>query len=546
MKKAARIIIPILLSIAILLGIVWYLFDYDKEFTRDMFLHTARYFQKHGNYKISTWLYDCAYRQAEDKDAVAIELSRQHAKSGNYLQAEKALTTAIADNPSVSLYVALSDIYLEQDKVMDAVNLMDTLCGPDSNINPQIKETLIQMRPAAPTATPVKNSDDPELYESVDFTVSSGTLYINTADSYPSFKNAEHKFDSQKKNVALAEGPNSFYAVAISDEGLVSSVTHYEYELNSNHRRVTEVKFVDPAVEAALRETLQVDDEKVILTSDLWTITSFTVPENAESLDDLYHLIGLKELTIQSAPANQLSILSNTNKLTTLTIKSTILTQEELDVIVSLPYLQKLTLQKCGLTVLDGIEKAVNLRYLDLSGNSIIDIAPIANITGITELYLNENSLSSLEGLSNLTNLKVLNVTNNVLTSLAGITNCQDLQELNVSHNKLTSIDEVVQIYGLAKLNFANNSVSALPQWDKSCGLITIDGSYNKITSLEPLAGLKNLNNVYMDYNPDLESITCLKDCYLLIQVNVYGTKVTDVRVLNDMSVIVKYDPTSN
>ena len=115
---------------------------------------------------------------------------------------------------------------------------------------------------------------------------------------------------------------------------------------------------------------------------------------------------------------------------------------------------------------------------------------------------------------------------------------------MNISNNKLTNINEIATLHGLAKLNFANNAVTALPNWDKTCGLITIDGSYNNITSLESLSGLESLNNVYMDYNKNLESVTCLKDCYRLIQVYVYGTKVRDVKALTDMSVIVKYDPT--
>lgn len=544
MKKAAKIIIPIALALVILLGSAWYLFIYDTEFTRDMFLHSARFFHKRGSLEVAEWLYDCAYKQSGDNDAVAIELSRQHASDGNYLQAEKALTAAIADGPSKELYVALSNIYLEQNKVKDAVNLMDTVCGPDSTLDEALKDELTKMRPAAPTAKPVVNTEDTTLYRSVDLTADSGTLYVNTNGTYPTFGNKAHMFTSGKKNVLLDEGANDIYALAISDEGIASSLTRFEYELNSNHRKVAQVEFADPAMEAQLRKALNVGEDTVVMTTDLWTITAFTVPEGVQNLDDLYHLVGLESLTVPSAPTEQLSYLADMQKLKTLSVTGTALTREELEIIASLPALESLTLSKCGLTTLNGLEKATNLTYLDLSGNSIVDITPITSLTKLTQLYLNENSLSSLEGISALTQLTELNAANNVITSLSGIGGCQSLNELNVSGNKLTSIQEVTDIYDLAKLNFSNNKVTTLPQFDKNCGLITIDGSYNDITDLEPLSGLAKLNNVYMDYNPNLESVTCLKECYLLIQVNVYGTKVKDVSALTYMSVVVKYDPT--
>ena len=543
MKKAARIVIPIVLALVILLGTVWYLFIYDKDFTRDMFLHAARFFHARGNTEIATWCYDCAYKQANDNDSVAIELSRQHANSGNYYQAEKALNSAIADSPSVELYVALSKIYLEQNKVLDAVELMDKVCDKNSGVAPEIREELAKLRPTAPKAMPIPNKEDTTLYASVDFSVSTGTLYINTAGEFPTYTN-DHKAASAKKNVPLIEGFNDIYAVAISEDGLVSPLTRYEYELNSKHRRLTEVTFTDAAMETALRNALNASADQVIMTDQLWELKEFTVPSGVNRLDDLYHLVGLEKLTIESAPADQLTHLQDMKDLTDLTIKETKLSQEDLTIIGNIPRLQCLTLQKCGLTTLNGLENAVTLEYLDLSGNAIVDISPITGLTRVTELYLNENSLQLLTGISSMSRLTKLNVSNNVITTVADLAGCSSLLELDISNNKLTHINEIINLHQLAKLNFANNSVTTLPNWDKSCELVTIDGSYNNITSLEPLSGLARLNNVYMDYNKNLESVTCLKDCYLLIQVNVYGTKVRDVKALTDMSVIVKYDPT--
>ena len=97
MKKFFKIVIPIILALAIIACIGWYLFIYDRNFTRDMLLEGARYFDDRGNHAFSGWLYDQAYLHAEDNDAVAIELAQQHKADGNYTKAEYTLTRAISD-----------------------------------------------------------------------------------------------------------------------------------------------------------------------------------------------------------------------------------------------------------------------------------------------------------------------------------------------------------------------------------------------------------------------------------------------------------------
>ena len=48
MKKAVRIFIPLLLVLVILASVAWYLFVYDREFTRDSLLSQARTLIKEG------------------------------------------------------------------------------------------------------------------------------------------------------------------------------------------------------------------------------------------------------------------------------------------------------------------------------------------------------------------------------------------------------------------------------------------------------------------------------------------------------------------
>ena len=46
-----------------------------------------------------------------------------------------------------------------------------------------------------------------------------------------------------------------------------------------------------------------------------------------------------------------------------------------------------------------------------------------------------------------------------------------------------------------------------------------------------------------MDYNENIKSVEPLANCHRLIRVDVYGTKVTEVTMLTDQSIIVNYNP---
>ena len=124
------------------------------------------------------------------------------------------------------------------------------------------------------------------------------------------------------------------------------------------------------------------------------------------------------------------------------------------------------------------------------------------------------------------------------------LTQEQLAEMLNVTNNAITDISMLDKMFLLHTLNFSNNQVAALPAFDPSCQLVSINGAYNLIPALDSLTGLPRLNTVNMDYNPELESLEPLDSCPVLIKVNAYGTKVTEVKFLTDKSVVVNFDPT--
>lgn len=571
MKKAFRIIVPIILALAIFLCLGWYLFRYDREFTRDSLLYCARYFDNRGNLALASWFYDRAYDQAGDNDDVAIELANQHKADGNYTQAEATLAKAIEDGGGIKLYIALCKTYAEQDKLLDCVTLLGSVT------NPQIKAELDAMRPAAPTATP-----EPGFYNqyiSVTVTAAEGSLYVNASGEYPSIH--ENAYTAP---IPLVAGENTIYALSVADNGLVSPLAIFGYTVGGV---IEEVQFTDSAVESQLREMLQIGSDTVLFSNELWSVTSFTMPDNATSYADLKYLPYLEELTISDGHSGGLSTISSLAKLTKLNITNTSISAEDLAVIGALPKLERLTLHNCSLSTTAGLEKATALRYLDLSnntirnisglsqmaslqevylqnnalndlsalsaiktitklnvsGNSLTSIAPICKIGGMTWLDASNNQLTSVEAIGDLAMLKELYLSKNQLTDISTLDSCTNLQILYLDNNQLAEISSISSLTQLTMLDFSYNAVTELPAFDDACRLVAINGSHNLLEKLDTLGGLRHLNNVYMDYNENIESIEPLAACPVLIRVDVYGTKVTEVTMLTEQSIIVNYNP---
>ncbi len=576
MKKVVRILIPIVLVLAIVLCLAWYLFIYDREFTRDVLLHTARFFERNGKHATAARFYNAAYLQAGDNDAVAIELAEQYKESGNYTKAEYTLRNAIEDGGGVELYIALSKTFVEQDKLMDAVNMLNSV------VNETVKAQLELLRPTAPTSTPDSAVDGRfyTQYITVQITSSKGTLYVSTDGEFPSVAD-----DLYKDGITLTDGENTLWAVSVDDNGLVSPAVKFGFVVGGV---VKEVTFADPAIEREIRMILDVPADKVLLTKDLWTIKEFTIPTDAQSFADLQNFALLEKLTVNDCISGQLSNIAALAELNELSVTNTVVTPEELPMIGRLPKLKKLVMNNCGLSTTAGLEYGVSLVELDLSENTIRNIdalssmkklqklnlshnavndltplatvstmttldvsyntltslTPITSLTGLTEIHAGSNTLKDITGFQQLTALTQLNLSNNQIADISALSSCTDLKDLNIKNNAITDISALSGLNLLTNLNFANNKVAKLPQWSTDCALVNIDGSYNSLDTLTPLKGLKNLNNVFMDYNKGITSVKALASCPVLIQVNVFGTGVRDVSSLTSQSVVVNYDPT--
>lgn len=572
MKNLFKKILPVLLAFLILASIVWYCFIYDRAFTRDLLLGQARYHSTDGNPILASWFYDTAYELSNQDENVAIELANQFRSAGNYTKAEYTLTNAIADGGDSDLYVALCKTYVEKDKLLDAVNMLDNIADP------AIKAELDAMRPAAPTADPIPGfySD----YISVSLNSPDGTVYYSTSIEYPSNEDAPYS-----EPISLPAGETVIRALTVADNGLVSPLVTFSYTINGV---IEEVSFTDQVIDSYVRQMIEVDDDETLYSNMLWDISTFTVPEGAMNLQEIAKIPYLKELIITDYTFDTLDFLAALTGLENLSLTGCRFPAKELEIIAGLPNLKKLTMNDCGLSTISGLENAKGLIELNLQENTIRNLEPLTTLVELQNLVLGQNAVTNLNALAGLSKLRTLDVSYNVLSTLAPIASCQELNtlfannnkistltgldnlplleklhlqknalsdvsvlksctslvELDISSNRIQDIGALQTLTNLELFSFSSNQVTYLPAWPDGSKLRSIDGAYNQVDSLYALKNMHTLTHVTMDYNL-LTSVDAIANCYNLVQVNVYGNPIENVDALKSHDIIVNWDPTA-
>lgn len=572
MKKALKIIIPILLILILLFVAYWFFFQYRSDITADVFERWGDRKAEAEDYGGAAKYYGYAHNLNPNDTELSVKLAEAYRQDGNYTKAEYTLVHAIySDADNIDLYLNLSKIYLEQDKMMDAQLMLDHIS------NETVRAQLDTMRPAAPVISPDggKYSD----YISVSATYAEGTTcYLTVDGEFPSLKQEPYS-----EPVALEGGETTVCAVAVSDNGLVSTAVYAGYTIAGV---IEDAVFEDASLEAYVQELLNKNGRK-LQTDDLWSIKELEIPDTVTSLTDLRYFVGLESLTAHDISGADYAFLAEMPHLKNLSLAGCSLSSDALKYIGGCTELETLDLSNCGIsnisalstlnqlkvlnlddnsinnltalgkcssleelhicrnavTALTPLASLSNLRILDVSLNSIDTIAPIIKCTSLSELNVSDNKLTDLEGIGSLKNLTSLIASKNEIESVEGIEKCTKLEVFNLANNLLVDISGLANIKTLTDINIDYNDVLEVPDFVDDCALVSFSAAHNFLEDCEGLSGLPNLNYVNMDYN-NIRDISCLLDCNCLVQVNVFGTYIKDADEFRNRGIIVNYDPT--
>lgn len=570
MKRVLKIVLPLLLILALLCGAAWYFLIYE-DILDDSF------FVAHAEKACASEQYDKAirwYQYALNKDAKSetyLALADAYVQSGNCSRAEYTLACAIVASPEdPALYSALSALYVRQDKLLDAENLL-------TNVHYEsVQAALNDLRPAAP----VLDLEPGEYDDYLELTIfyDGGTCYVSTDGDYPS--TADDIYDGP---ISLPAGVTQIQAMVVSDDGLVSTLVTGTYTIGHVDEEVT---FTDMVLEAAIRDALAVGAYDTIMTSDLWQFQSLIIPEGVQSLDDLRWFDELQTLVLQNASDLDLSPIAAVTSLRTLDLSGTAVSAADLDALGTMTWLGSLDLSGCGLSsvealanmtaltaldlsnnslgsvsalagltaletldlsgnvldIADSLSGLVNLTTLSLSGNPIGNVTPLRGLTALEDLDISNCDLQTIQPLASLTSLRLLNAADNDLQSVAALSACTVLEELDLSGNQLTEVSVLAELEALLNLTLDNNQLTALPAFSPSSPLVFFSATHNQLTDISGLTGLAWLNYVDLDYNA-LTSLDALSSCTRLVQVNAFENPLTDVSALTGNNIVVNYSP---
>lgn len=525
-----------------------------------------------GDYSQAAFWYEQAATLEPDDPAYVLALADACIADGSYTMAERSLVKAINKAPSAELYCKLSSVYVVQDKLLDAQEMLDNV--RDEAISAQLEA----MRPAAPVLTyPAGEYDE---YIDLTFEAAEGRIYYSFDEQYPSLTDAEYT-----EPVALATGSTALTAIVVGENGLVSPLLRADYLIVGV---VEPVEFASPELEEFVRSELYVPRTASVMTSDLWTFRELTVPDNVTVFTDLAYFTGLTSLTLTNSNVTDYSFLASLTELRYLDLTGCIFAEDTMEYVAGLSNLETLLLSGCGLsniealaansrlttldlsnnsisnisvladlprlevvnlgrnaiTSLAALEEVDSLISLDISENDVISLDPLKNCTKLETLLASGNRIASLEALASMPDLSVLTASNNALSDVSVLAACTKLTRLELSDNALTSIDVVAGLLSLTYLDISYNQITVLPELDvENACFQQINAAYNQIEDVSMLAGLRQLTYLNLDYNENLEEIECLTACRLLVQIDAFGTKVQDVTLLTDMGVIVNYNP---
>ena len=132
---------------------------------------------------------------------------------------------------------------------------------------------------------------------------------------------------------------------------------------------------------------------------------------------------------------------------------------------------------------LEGLQHAPNLRLLDLDGNRISDLTPLANLTNLVELGLDRNRVSDISLLAGLINLQVLTIDENRISDLTPLVNLHSLEALTLRRNLITDVEALSGLTRLRSLAVEENLIMDHSPLD---GLSITNFTYDQTCDIPP------------------------------------------------------------
>ena len=184
-----------------------------------------------------------------------------------------------------------------------------------------------------------------------------------------------------------------------------------------------------------------------------------------------------------------------------------------------------------------GLEHAINLEEMWISGNPVSDLSPLAGLTNFNGLHAWETSITDLSPLGGLTKLRWLDFGNTPVSDLSPLEDITSLRKLTFYACEINDISPLAELTGLTHLAVGGNrKISDASPVVNLVNLEHLDFHHDSISDLQPLAGLTKLKYLNLSDNRLISDVTPLSGLTSLISLHLGQNMISDVSRLAQLT----------
>ena len=276
----------------------------------------------------------------------------------------------------------------------------------------------------------------------------------------------------------------------ISEREGIENLEGLQHAVNLKYLQVNKAKVSDliPLAGLVALNTLKIDHNPI---SDLTPLAGLVNLERLQLNDcqilDITPLAGLVNLRWLSLEYNQISDITPIRSLTKLERLTIIgnpidythavgppvdwmpdpnlwrIVSEELGVvgltIADMQRLHTLTSERDGIENLEGLQHAVNLKYLQIIKAKISDLTPLSGLVALNTLKIDHNPISDLTPLAGLVNLERLQLNDCQILDITPLAGLVNLRWLSLEYNQISDITPIRSLTKLERLTIIGNPI---------------------------------------------------------------------------------------
>ena len=198
--------------------------------------------------------------------------------------------------------------------------------------------------------------------------------------------------------------------------------------------------------------------------------------------------------------------------------------------------LTTLNAKERNISDITGLEFAVNLEELNISGNPISGFSPLAGCTNLIRLFAWDTpNISDISPLANLTKLEQLEVTGSDVHDISSLVRLTNLRVLQFYSSDISDISPLSGMTKLEKVRFRHSDVEDITPLANLIHLEWLDlHSNDNLVDISPLRNLTKLKFLSFGWNA-VEDVSPLADLTNLRELDIRGNNISDISPLDEL-----------